>query len=218
MTEVILVRHGQANSLAKDEASYDRLSNLGHQQARWLGEYLRGTDHRVKRIISGPLRRQRETAAAISEVLGIDFTQDERLRELDYFGLSKSMQEAHGLQVPSGRAEFIEHFPQVMEAWEEGRISSPVETYADFSNRVLAAQEEAETGDGTMLVTSGGVIATAMRHILGLDVHAYAHMLLQVNNSSYHRYRMEYGARRLNCFNALAHLDHPDRADARTFV
>ena len=37
MGEVVLVRHGQANSGATDEESYDRLSDLGHQQARWLG-------------------------------------------------------------------------------------------------------------------------------------------------------------------------------------
>ena len=33
MSEVWLVRHGQAQTGASDEASYDRLSALGHQQA-----------------------------------------------------------------------------------------------------------------------------------------------------------------------------------------
>ena len=40
MVELTLVRHGQAQTGARDEASYDSLSNLGHQ-ARWLGEVLR---------------------------------------------------------------------------------------------------------------------------------------------------------------------------------
>ena len=35
MSELILVRHAQA-SFGEDD--YDRLSVLGHQQARWLGE------------------------------------------------------------------------------------------------------------------------------------------------------------------------------------
>ena len=43
MSHITLIRHGQANSAAKDEPSYDRLSDLGHQQAAWLGHYLRDT-------------------------------------------------------------------------------------------------------------------------------------------------------------------------------
>jgi phosphohistidine phosphatase SixA len=38
---LVLIRHGQANSAANDEDGYDRLSDLGHQQARWLGDWLR---------------------------------------------------------------------------------------------------------------------------------------------------------------------------------
>ena len=44
MSHITLIRHGQANSQARDEASYDRLSDLGHQQAAWLGEWLRAED------------------------------------------------------------------------------------------------------------------------------------------------------------------------------
>ena len=36
MSHVTLVRHGQANSSARDELGYDRLSELGWQQAEWL--------------------------------------------------------------------------------------------------------------------------------------------------------------------------------------
>ncbi|HGG64496.1 MAG TPA: histidine phosphatase family protein, partial [Rhodobacteraceae bacterium] len=42
MVELTLIRHGQAQTGARDEASYDSLSDLGHQQAQWLGETLRG--------------------------------------------------------------------------------------------------------------------------------------------------------------------------------
>lgn len=40
MTHITLIRHGQANTEARDEVSYDRLSELGHQQAAWLGAHL----------------------------------------------------------------------------------------------------------------------------------------------------------------------------------
>ena len=43
MIEITLIRHGQANTGARSEADYDRLSDLGRQQALWLGEHLRAT-------------------------------------------------------------------------------------------------------------------------------------------------------------------------------
>ena len=41
MVQIFLVRHGQANSEAKDEISYDKLSSLGKMQAGWLGQYFK---------------------------------------------------------------------------------------------------------------------------------------------------------------------------------
>ena len=41
MTDVTLIRHGQANSGARSEEDDDRLSPHGHQQAKRLGEHLR---------------------------------------------------------------------------------------------------------------------------------------------------------------------------------
>ncbi len=218
MSRVVLVRHGQANAGAASEEDYDRLSGLGQQQAAWLGEYLSGIDHGVERIIAGNLNRQRDTAAAVAEHLGLPVAEDPRLREMNYFELAQSARETLNIGAYTGRQSFIEHFPLVLEAWEEGKISCPTETYREFADRVLSALEDAEQQDGTMLVTSGGVIGVAIRHILGLDTHSFAHVLLQINNSSLHRYTVEYGQRRLNAFNTLAHLELPDRAHARTFV
>lgn len=218
MSRVVLVRHGQANAGAKSEEGYDRLSDLGRQQARWLGEYMATIDHGVQRIVAGNLNRQRDTARELADVLGLSIDEDPRLRELNYFELAQSAKETHNIALPSGRESFIEHFPLVLEAWEQGSISCSTETYSEFSDRVLSALNDAEQTDGTMLVTSGGVIGVAIRHILGLDTHSFAHVLLQINNASMHRYTLEFGARRLNTFNALPHLDPPDRAHARTFI
>ncbi len=41
MSHITPIRHGQANTGARTEADYDRLSPLGHQQAAWLGDHLR---------------------------------------------------------------------------------------------------------------------------------------------------------------------------------
>jgi len=218
MSRVMLVRHGQANSEAKDEASYDRLSDLGKQQAEWLGAYLAGSAHGTRRVLSGTLRRQRETAKRVAAPLGLDVAQDTRLNEIDYFGLSQSMQERHALDLPTCREEFLVHMPQVMAAWSERRIEPPTESFEDYTTRVDAVLREAEREDGTMLVTSGGIIGMAMKHVLGLDLPAFAHILLQTHNSSVHRYELEMGQLRLVTYNATPHLDPPDRAGFRTFV
>ena len=65
MGEIILVRHGQANSAARDEASYDRLSALGAEQARLLGDWFRAQDIGFDRVLAGTLSRHRATAAAM---------------------------------------------------------------------------------------------------------------------------------------------------------
>ena len=58
MAELVLVRHGQASFGADD---YDRLSELGWQQSRWLGEYFRERGAAFDLILRGSLRRHAET-------------------------------------------------------------------------------------------------------------------------------------------------------------
>ena len=62
MALLFLVRHAQASFGSTD---YDRLSELGHTQARWLGEYFREREIKFKRVLTGTLARQQDTARAI---------------------------------------------------------------------------------------------------------------------------------------------------------
>ena len=62
MSLIYLVRHGQASFGAED---YDRLSELGQRQSRWLGEYFAERGLRFSRVLTGTLARQRDTATAI---------------------------------------------------------------------------------------------------------------------------------------------------------
>ena len=61
MVQIFLVRHGQANSEAKDEISYDKLSSLGKMQAAWLGQYFKKNEFTFDACFSGTLLRQRDT-------------------------------------------------------------------------------------------------------------------------------------------------------------
>ena len=217
MSVVTLVRHGQANTGARDEESYDRLSELGRIQAKLTGEYLAATDHGVRRVIAGTLNRQRDTGAEIATALGLAITQDDRLNEIDYFSLEASMAE-HVPESPANREEFLLHFPQVMQAWQDGVISCERETFDDYEARVMSVLTEAEEADGTLLVTSGGIVGMMMKLVLDLSVDAFSHALLQVHNASLHQYQIEAGGRRLVTFNSTPQFATPDLAHARTFI
>ena len=112
MTELTLVRHGQANSAATDEASYDRLSELGHQQARLLGAHLQETGG-FTRVISGKMRRQIDTATGLN-VDSRPHSIDPRLNELDYYGLSDSLNSSNGLPYPDSAEGIIAHIPNCL--------------------------------------------------------------------------------------------------------
>lgn len=219
MVEITLVRHGQAQSGATDEASYDKLSPLGEQQAAWLGAHFAELGEGFDRVVCGALQRQQQTAARLAGPLGLEPETDARLDELDYFGLVQSMRARHALGFPTDRESFLTHMVQVMNAWAAGDIDSPKEGFEEFAARVRGAIAAVEAGGGrVLLVTSGGVIGMAMRLFLRLDTEAYAHVLLQVLNTSVHRYVKAGDALVLDTFNAVPHLERADRRAARTFV
>ena len=216
MTEIVLVRHGQANNRATDEAGYDRLSALGVQQAGWLGEHMRATNPHFERVITGTLARQRATAEAMGYTGG---DVDARLDELSYFALSKAVEAQHGLPAPQDATQFARYLPQVIEHWSQGNIDGLPESYESFSARVAGLLDELSgTGGRVLVVTSGGVIGMALRHALGLDIGGMSKVMLQVMNSSLHRVHHVHDMLMLGAFNATPHLDAPDRAHARTFI
>lgn len=213
MGEIYLVRHGQANSHADDEESYDQLSVLGHQQAKWLGDWLRVHEAPFDRILCGTLRRHQETAASMGHS---DPSLDARLNEMDYFNLGRALEAAQGVPFPTGDG-FADHVPQVMRAWHAAEIQG-VESFASFEARITGVLVEAATpGLRTLCVTSGGVIGMMLRHLLGLDATRLAHILLPIWNTSIHRVTIRpNGDALLASFNAIPHLTDPDRAGSRT--
>jgi alpha-ribazole phosphatase len=79
---LILLRHGQtaANAQARLQGHIDLpLDEVGIEQARKCGEYLRATFGDLT-VISSPLVRAQQTAAALSDAVAID----KRFIELDY--------------------------------------------------------------------------------------------------------------------------------------
>ena len=216
MSDIILVRHGQANTHATDEASYDRLSDLGHEQARWLGAHMAGTDPHFDHVVTGTLSRQVETARAMGYETA---EQDKRLNELSYFELTLAVERQYGLPAPTEAAEFARFLPQVMAYWAEGTLQDIPEPFEDFDGRVTELLADlCGRGGRSLVVTSGGVIGMILRHILSLDTAGMAAIMLQTRNASMHRLHYVHGHLMLATFNATPHLDAPERAHARTFI
>ena len=214
MSHITLIRHGQANSAARDEASYDSLSDLGHQQAAWLGDHLRTTSSHFPRVYCGTLTRHIQTAASMGYA---EVIQDARLNEMEYFTLAEAMRDQHGLPVPLEREGFVAHLPQVFAAWAGGRIADPYESWQAFETRARQVLAEIAAEDGpALVVTSGGLISMLMRQAMGLDTNGMARMTLATMNTSMHRLLPIGGHLSPVLFNAVPHLEAPDRHFAQT--
>ncbi len=219
MSRITLIRHGQAQTHANDEAGYDRLSDLGHRQAGWLGAHLRETGQEFARVYTGTQLRHRQTAAAMGAGHWGDIRADERLNEVAYFDLSQRMHAQFGIPQPTCREEFITHLPLVFSAWQEGRIEGAPESFHDFQARVDAVLAEVAAGEGrALVVTSGGLIGMAVRVAMGLELGAYARLCLSILNTSLHQLHPIGAGLTLTQFNAIPHLEARDRQAARTYV
>ena len=217
MSHITLIRHGQANTEARDEAGYDRLSPLGRQQSAWLGEHLRHSGSHHARIYCGTLSRHVETAAAMA--METPPVEDPRLNELEYFTLARMLEAQRGIAVPTEREGFVAHLPQVFTAWRNGEIDGAPESFAAFETRVAGALHDISQGDGPALViTSGGLIAMTMRQLLELDIAAMARLALAIMNTSMHRLFPIGDRLSPVLFNAVPHLEQPDRHFAQTHL
>ena len=217
MTEIVMVRHGQAQIGAKDEASYDQLSELGHQQAAWLGAYWQ-TLGGVDAVVSGTMRRQIETGQSMG-LPSVSYRRDSRLNEMDYFGLAAALKERKGVRFPQSHEQFQTHVRDVLGAWSRAEVGDTLKSYSTFRSRILEAVTEiAASSERTLVVSSTGVIATLMAVALDLDIARKTDVFLKIAHTSVHRFEVLDGTVRLIQFCATPHLDLPERKYARTHI
>ncbi|KIC38752.1 phosphoglycerate mutase [Ruegeria sp. ANG-R] len=216
MSHITLVRHGQANTTARDEINYDKLSDLGHQQARWLGAHLKDTKAHHPRVYCGTLTRHVETTASMGLAEPV---RDARLNEIEYFTLAQLFQDQHGVTIPTDREGFVEHLPKTFAAWANGEIADTPETFEAFETRVSDALQEIGTAGGpAIVVTSGGLISMVVRQAMGLDIPSMARVALAIMNTSMHRLHPIGAQLSPVLFNAVPHLEAPDRHFAQTHL
>lgn len=233
MSELILVRHGQASFGAE---SYDQLSETGRQQVRILSAHWQNLDQKFDAIYSGSLKRQQETAALLANVvLQPETVVDPAFNEYSGEPLIRIYLRDHAARegMP-GHLDFRsmdrKTFQVVLEAagrhWLAGTLQPheadvDFETWQAFKHRVCEAiqrvMERYRSGSRVIISTSGGVIALALQYALELNDSQTLAVNWMVNNSSVTR--LVYGRGRVSMggFNCLAHLETPGSRKLITF-
>ena len=227
MGTLYLVRHGQASFGADD---YDQLSELGQRQSVRLGEYLRwrhGDALRLDAVLTGTLRRQRQTWEGIAAGAGLDTPRTDwpGLNEYDSHAVIQAIH-PEPLPKPDTPERYRQHFRLLREgltAWMDGRIQ-PVgmPSYADFRAGVVGALDHVRSlagGEGQMMiVSSGGPIATAVGHVLGIGPETTIELNLRIRNSAVTEFQFNPKRHTLVTYNTLPHLDGPEHRDWVTFA
>ncbi len=229
MSEIYFVRHGQASLGAVD---YDQLSPLGWQQAGWLGDYFRERGLHFDKVISGDLRRHRETLAGIGEAMGVSWKPriETGFNEFSFRPLMKIYGQFSGgdSTISLHPQTFFQQLRATLEAWMNGSLDAAVagagtvhETWQQFEQRVstaLGAIQQSSRGERILVVSSGGPTGLALKRVLGLSDQTAVELMLQVRNTSVTRFYCDRARITLAAFNQLSHLDAPDRRHALTLV
>lgn len=222
MPQITLVRHAQASFGADD---YDRLSPLGHEQARALGEALarRGTAAPV-RVYVGAMRRHRETLAGMAPALGIvldEVVEHAGLNEFDAHALLEAHFAPVGLsdEVRLDRRGYFRALRDAVMAWQHDEIADPPETWDTFSARVRAAREAmlAEGGD-VLAVSSGGAISRLIVDVLEAPPAQMIQLQLQMRNCGVSRLVGRRETLFLSAFNEAPHLRSADDERLSTYA
>ena len=135
------------------------------------------------RVISGALRRQRDTAVPCAEDVGVDLTIDQRWDEyVDRDILSNHATVHAGLERHPGDAalssrDFQEILNDALRKWIRAGVDGPCEeTWPQFLGRATAALDDAAAalgkGETAVVVSSGGVIAALSATLLGVSPEA----------------------------------------------
>ena len=210
MAELLVVRHGQA-SFGQDD--YDVLSDLGRRQSAALGALLRSLDWVPDRVVTGTLRRQKDTLAAME----IDIAAEEHpgFDEYDFQDLLHARYEgAVPALVKGDRKSHFRALRETVFGWQDAAFDGARETYAEFAARVEAARRFACDTEArrVLVISSGGVIGQLTATALGADKRHMMDLNLQVKNTALSRFMFKGLRFTLHEFNATPHFMTPEGA------
>ena len=221
MGVIYLIRHGQASFASSD---YDKLSSIGGEQSRILGQALAARKVTPDVVVCGAMLRHRETAsgcmAALSSSPGWD--EDSGWNEYDH----EAMLEAYDPRftrktniaaemLKSGmdpRRAFQELFSKAASRWVSGEHDDDYdESFAEFCARVEAAlarlTERLGKSKTALVFTSGGAISAVARALLGLPNERTMPLSYTLANASVTKVIVGSGGVRLMSLNEHAHFE-----------
>lgn len=233
MGAIHLVRHGQASFGSGD---YDRLSELGHLQARLAGEDMAARGLRPDVLIHGGLRRQRETTEGIQAGLrekadwDCPIEVDEGWAEYNADEVLEAAREA-GLTARHGTLDSADSSPEAKRAFQDQLDDAlhhwaGLEAFALYATTTKASLAAAEarsgTGRTTVVVSSAGTISLAVAGLLA-DPDGVAGLWKRLQRVTVNTgiARVVVGREGMNCIsvNEHQHLERAaDPADPRALI
>ena len=222
MPYLYLVRHAQPDFMG----NYDSVTALGVQQSAWLGQHFAARGLRFARVVSGSLQRQVQTLeTALGQLPGAPARRvDPRFNEYDATSVLSAFHcgDERALRASGDRRAYFMAVRSALQAWsrQDDEAAPGSESWRTFGARVLAAADEICAGldhsDAVLVVTSGGVIGRLVAATLGADAEAAIQLNLQTRNTGITEVVRGRSVARLVSFNAIPHLESPDRAHAVT--
>jgi broad specificity phosphatase PhoE len=204
---IYLIRHGQASFMADD---YDRLSHLGEQQSRALGQWWQN-NLPISPVLHGTLKRQVSTFRIATETWA-NPPQAQVKEGLNEHQGTEIMRLYRDQYPPlNSKREALRQFFKVNRQWARGEIDSgPYESWADFQQRVRTTMADILAHltfeESIILLTSGGVIATAIGMALNLEEEKIMELNWQIRNTSISAIQYSKGRLFLRDFNGVPHL------------
>ncbi len=222
-----MVRHAQAAFLSDD---YDRLTDLGRDQAAQLGAHWKALGGGFDAAFAGPRLRQRQTAEIALEAMGhsgelvildeldeypADRVLERRLGEIVARDDARDLVRDSGASDLRVRGRAVDRLLQLaLRDWTEREIPGELESFAEFTARIGRALERLVAGSGSgqrvLAVTSAGSIGALVGRVLGTSSTVSLELGWIVNNASESEILFSPGRQSLARFNGLAHL--PDRS------
>jgi len=237
MSQLIVVRHGQAAAFSADS---DRLTELGERQSAVLGEYWAKCGVSFDEVIIGGLRRHAQTEAQVAAAYqraGLPWPKARVVAGWNEYDAKEIMQLGAALrerdpefaklvtefEAAAGTAEqnryFQRMFEVIMARWIGAAVSAEhVESFEAFHTRAAAAFEEVlgATGNRKVVVfSSGGPIGVTVQQALRAPKPVAIEINWRVRNTSLTEYVFGRGRLSLDSFNVTPHLEGTDLATFR---
>ncbi|MHA2789422.1 bifunctional RNase H/acid phosphatase [Corynebacterium sp. S7] len=179
-TRFVLLRHGQTEHSAKhcySGSSDPALTEVGRDQAQRAAKWIAQTES-VDVIVSSPRTRALETAAAVSNVAGIQVETVDGLREMDF-----------GQFEGKTRNEAREADPEQFQAWYSSYSVAPPggESVEDMDHRIVAVRKQLQqrySGKTVVVVSHVTPVKSFVRQGLNSGADTFTHLFLDLASIS----------------------------------